>query len=262
MAITFPATQDSFGSVVDNVDTISASHVNDMRRGVEELEENDLSSGWLQSGETWTFATASTFTISGDKSARYAVGHKLRLKQGGSYKYYTVLTAVYVNPTTTVTVVVNTDYTLANAGITDNWFSSQDQPYGWPSWFNYTPTGGPTTNATLTGRFKVSGRHVTARIHIAFTGTPAAWSGMPSLPITAAVGLTTYDDGDADLAQAGYGGYFDNGTATVLGTTFPGVASSATTVNLTTAAGANWSLTVPITWTTSDAFSVTVEYEI
>lgn len=39
------------------------------------------SGGWIPTNETWAYASASTFTISGDKREKYSAGMKLRYKQ-------------------------------------------------------------------------------------------------------------------------------------------------------------------------------------
>lgn len=96
---------------------------------------DSLNDGWVNPDETWTYASATTFTVSGDVTSKYRRGVRLRLKQGGSYKYFVVVTSIYGAPNTTVTV---TDaqggavYTIANSAITDNWFSLAVMPGGWP----------------------------------------------------------------------------------------------------------------------------------
>jgi hypothetical protein len=90
------------------------------------------SSGWVWAGETWTYASASTFTVSGDVTAKYGVGDKLQLKQGGSYLYFWVTAVSYSAPNTTITVAGASTETLANATITDNYYSKANTPQGWP----------------------------------------------------------------------------------------------------------------------------------
>lgn len=90
-----------------------------------------LDSGWVRSRETWTYVTAATFIISGDKTAKYQMGMKLRLKQGGGYKYFFVVSAVYGAPNTTITVyALNGSDVIANAAITDGEFTSVVAPFG------------------------------------------------------------------------------------------------------------------------------------
>src|SRR5574337_227963 len=86
--------------------------------------------GWWSAAQTWTYASATTFTVSGDVTAKYTIGTKLRLKQGGAYKYFYVIGATYSAPNTTVTVTGGSDYSLANAAITDGYLSYAETPQG------------------------------------------------------------------------------------------------------------------------------------
>lgn len=107
-------------------------------------------SEWQEISETWTYASASTITVPTDATTRYSKGMKIRFKQGGSYKYG----VVRVVAATLLTIVVNTDYTVANSAITDIAISYADRPVGFPTSFNFTcnltasttnPTGITTT---------------------------------------------------------------------------------------------------------------------
>ncbi len=94
--------------------------------------------GWISAWETWTYASATTFTIVWDLTTKYQRGDRIKLTQT-TVKYFTVLKVAY-GASTTVTVTGGTDYTLANAVITDNFYSKELSPQGYPDWFNYTPT--------------------------------------------------------------------------------------------------------------------------
>ena len=94
--------------------------------------------GWTSPGETWTYASATTFTIAdngdiADMTDRYQAGDFIRLKQGAAYLYFMISAVAYAEPTTTVTV--NKDITgggsdIANATITDNYYSKAYSPQG------------------------------------------------------------------------------------------------------------------------------------
>jgi hypothetical protein len=132
--------------------------------------------GWIDdTAETWTYASASTFTVSGDQTAKYTVGTKLKFTQT-TVKYAVVLSSSYGAPNTTVTILVNTSYTIANAAISANNHSYVTNPQGWPGWFalaaptfNVSGAGGidngsggqPTISET---RINIDGR--TVRIHL------------------------------------------------------------------------------------------------
>lgn len=89
-------------------------------------------SGWIVASGAWTYASASTITVPSGAASLYQKGDRIRWKQGAGYKYG-VLTAV---ADTLLTILVNTDYTVANAAITDNYYSHELNPMGYPQWFN------------------------------------------------------------------------------------------------------------------------------
>jgi hypothetical protein len=92
--------------------------------------------GWIPAGETWTYASADdptfTFTISGDLTAKYRVGMRIKLTQT-SAKYFIITKVAYGSPNTTITVYGGTDYDLANATITDPYYSAERFPAGFPA---------------------------------------------------------------------------------------------------------------------------------
>jgi hypothetical protein len=96
-----------------------------------------IGDGWIPSGETWAYASADdptyTFTITGDKTAKYSVGMKIKLTNGGTVKYFIISsTPVYSNPNTTITMYGGTDYDLANSAITNPYYSVVKSPTGFP----------------------------------------------------------------------------------------------------------------------------------
>lgn len=92
-------------------------------------------SGWTPSGETWTYASADdptfTFTISGDKTGKYSAGMRIKLTQT-TVKYFIITKVAYGDPNTTITIYGGTDYDLANAAITDPYYSIVKAPIGFP----------------------------------------------------------------------------------------------------------------------------------
>ncbi len=102
--------------------------------------------GWTSSADTWTYASASSFTISGDKTATYEKGQKIKLTQT-TVKYFYITAVSYGAPNTTITVAAGTDYSLANAAITSPFYSNADQPFGFPTVFN-----------TSVGTFEIHGK--------------------------------------------------------------------------------------------------------
>lgn len=110
--------------------------------------------GWITVSDTWTYASASTFTIAGvDRTGIYTAGTKLKFTQT-SVKYAVVVSSSF-STDTTVTIAVNTDYTIANAAITAPYYSYQQSPVGFPNFFTYTPTHTGFSSAP-TGTFRYS----------------------------------------------------------------------------------------------------------
>jgi hypothetical protein len=96
--------------------------------------------GWVSSGETWTYAAADatvktwTFTISGDLTAKYSKGMKIKLTQStGGVKYFLISkTPTYGSPNTTITIYGGTDYVLENETISSPFYSMMKSPPGFP----------------------------------------------------------------------------------------------------------------------------------
>ncbi len=143
--------------------------------------------GWTDdTARTWTYVSASTFTVTGDQTAVFQKGTRLKFTQT-TVKYAVVVSAAF-STVTTVTILVNTDYTLANAAITANFYSYQESPQGYPDWFSWTPTfTGFSADPTPAG-CKVGIRGQTAFVHfgISATGTSNATTFTISMPVTTA----------------------------------------------------------------------------
>jgi len=94
------------------------------------------SDGWILSSDTWTFASATSFTISGvDRTSIYATGTKLKFTNNGSVKYAYIKSSSF-STDTTVNLVDNVDYSLVNASVTSPFYSYEDSPQGFPGFFN------------------------------------------------------------------------------------------------------------------------------
>lgn len=150
--------------------------------------------GWIVAGETWIYVSATTFTISGDKTAKYKVGDRIKLTQT-SVKYFYIIGVSYSSPNTTITITGGDDYSLADATITDPFHSKVEYPKDFPHWFNWTPTityaGGstnPTSNTINEAKFKVNGTE--AKLYLKSTivrGSGDRISISYTFPITSAV---------------------------------------------------------------------------
>lgn len=190
--------------------------------------------GWVGANETWTYATAQTFTVSGDVTAKYTKGTRLKFTQT-TVKYAVVVGSSYGAPNTTVTILTNTDYTIANAAITSPYYSYMD-PQGYPDYFAIAAptfdtadidngTGGvqPTTTRHVG---KVTGKTFIAEYHGSGVkngaGRTFAITAISSYPTQAtgnttravlgigdctASSINTVDEGGRLMKTAGAGGY-------------------------------------------------------
>lgn len=99
------------------------------------LRKTLMVDGWIEAGETWTYAAADaptyTFTISGDKTTKYSAGMRLKLTDV-TVKYFIVTGVSYGAPNTTVTVYGGTDYALTGGAITLPYYSASKAPAGFP----------------------------------------------------------------------------------------------------------------------------------
>lgn len=149
-----------------------------------------IKGGWIAPGATWTYASASTFTISGDWTDRIGVGTKAWLTQTTS-KFFYVTACSHSAGTTTVTVNGGSDHSLANAAITAPYFSNDATPVGFPHWFNWTPssfTGFSSNPSSGIYRFTINGRLATVVVRMPNNGTSNSTAFSLVGPLTAASG--------------------------------------------------------------------------
>jgi hypothetical protein len=168
---------------------------------------DSLTNGWIPAEETWTYASSTTFTISGDKTGKYQKGDKIKLTQT-SVKYFYIIGVSYSSNNTTITVTGGSDYSLANATITNPCFSKIENPQGFPiSGFSYTPTISTTSNAgTFTEtKFRLVGSYCFIKGRITYANALSSGNLTLSLPIAMSdlVGLF----------PIGFAHYFNTGIA-------------------------------------------------
>ena len=114
--------------------------------------------GWTADTNTWTYSSADspTFVISvnADMTAIIGVGYRIKLTQT-TVKYF-IVTAVgtYTGGGTLITVYGGTDYTLANAAITNSKYSNVKAPFGFPlspsKWTVIITNAGSTSQSSPT----------------------------------------------------------------------------------------------------------------
>jgi len=195
--------------------------------------DNARDTGWTPDTHAWTYVSASSFKITGfDATAYLKKGTKIQFNQSG-VKYATLSADATFSSDTTVNIIVNTDYTIANAAITAPYYSYQDSPQGWPDWYNYAPT--PTgftavvpTNAVY--RYKTSGSStVTLFVEQGGNGTSNATTFTIPLPVTAAtitnalwIAATSFFNNSAQSANSGIVSIASAATVAQLFTTWAG----------------------------------------
>lgn len=186
--------------------------------------------GWQGITAPWSYASATTVTVPTDATLLYEVGDRVRFKQGAGYKYFYVIGVA----ATVLTLTGGTDYTVANAAITEVGVSKAPNPVGFPSGFNYAPTyTGFSVDPTYTSkRFSIIGRECTFGVAGVSVGTSNTTAYTVSLPVTAttAASYLTY-------SPLSYG--VDNGTSIGSGG-IVSIAASATTASLFSTNKAAW----------------------
>lgn len=141
--------------------------------------------GWNDaSASPWTYASASTFTVAGDQTAIYQKGTRLKFTQT-TIKYGVVVGSSFGGGTTTVTIGVNTDYVLANAAISANYYSYQASPQGYPGSFAFdcAPSGFSGTPTQTNSHFSIVGNICSIICNV--TGTSNATTLTLTAPVTA-----------------------------------------------------------------------------
>ena len=130
-----------------NADTLDGLDSTDFATitGTETLTNKTLTSplyqglidGWVSANETWTYASATTFTISGDLTSKYQKGDKIKFTQAtDGVKYMYIYQVIESGGTTTIYVTGGSDYNLDNEAITANYYSKIASPQGFPAYFN------------------------------------------------------------------------------------------------------------------------------
>lgn len=145
--------------------------------------------GWVSSGcETWTYSTASKVLIPADATNKYQKGDKVKLDQTTTKYFYVSATPTYSGSNTTLTLFAGSDYTVANAAITNNYFSKVSNPQGFPSVFNFTVTyaGFSANPSGGTNTFWLNGKTCFVNYYASSFGTSNATNLTMSLPITSA----------------------------------------------------------------------------
>lgn len=139
------------------------------------------SDGW-NTADAMTYASTTTVTIAGDVISKYPKGTKIKLTQTTT-KYFVVINATYSDPNTTLTLMGGSDFTVAEAAITDPFLSYESTPQGFPQWFAFTANAtGFSSKTQDAGRIRIEGTHVYIWLYI--LGTSNANTLTCTIPVT------------------------------------------------------------------------------
>lgn len=157
--------------------------------------------GWQYDQNTWTFVSSTTgaggglitFKVVGVNVTGYLKpGTKVRWDDGTNTPGYGVIATSTFSTDTTITLVMQSDYVMANATIKYPCYSYQDRPQGFPTWFNWNPTlsGWSSNPSNATYQWcPLGGTSVTINIRQTTSGTSNNATHTITLPV-AAITLT------------------------------------------------------------------------
>jgi len=155
------------------------------------VNASDLLSGWIPASGWKIYQTNWVNNVTGAQTL-YSVGDKIKFTEGGSTKYFYVVSA----PTPdSLKLVGDTTVGAAGTALTNIYYSHATSPVGFPQWFDYTPiltvSGGTApTYSEFVNRYCMVGKMVTVTGHWYNTSGGTAGAGtnpiITTLPITAA----------------------------------------------------------------------------
>lgn len=173
----------------------------------------DGSGDWYSATGTWSYISATSFSVPTADAAKMNAGTRIKLTQT-TVKYFTVASI----SGTTVTIDSSTSYTLTSATISAAYSSNASCPPGFPDWFSYTPTWVSQVtqpvlnNGTLTGKFSRVGKTIHFRLFWRAGSTTTFGSGNYywGLPVAASSFYTTAGTNQSFNG----GGYIEDNTVT------------------------------------------------
>ena len=202
--------------------------------------------GWINPGETWAYASATTITVPSGAAAKYSIGDKIKLTQTTVKYFYVVAVA-----DTVLTVNGGSAYTVANAAISANFYSKVATPVGFPHWFNFTPVWTNLTvgDGTNTGSFRIADGMVGFTLLFTLGSTSSVASNpFVTAPVTA----------NNSTQLIGINAYGDTGTENYVGYT----QISNQNLYAKTSAFSGVTATAPHTWASTDTLAMAGSYKI
>jgi hypothetical protein len=180
---------------------------------------DDVVAGWYGAGETWTYASADdptyTVTISGDKTAKYDPGQRVKLTQAtGGTKYFLITKEAYSSPDTTLTLYGGTDYNLNNESISSPFYSIAKAPAGFPlNPAKWTVQASDITNRsqsspTASTWYNLAGVNIDVPIgawYVSYKGAAGGSRANGSLPVYTTLSTANNSESDAEFTLKGFG---------------------------------------------------------
>lgn len=116
-----------------------------MMQGIYGEDLMSIQTGWVEIQETLTYDSPTTITVASGAPTRYQKGDKLKLTQTTVKYFYIVGVA-----DTVLTITGGSNYTLEDEAITSPQLSRIENPFGFPGWFNWTPSYTASGSMTFT----------------------------------------------------------------------------------------------------------------
>lgn len=148
--------------------------------------------GWQLSSDTWIYASANSFTITGvDRTLAFTKGTRVKMTISAAIVYGVVASSSF-SSNTTVNLIPNDTYVVSNATISNPFYSYVVNPQGFPYAFAFTNTityGGFSANPVMTTYWSVVGNVLTMQFFATGNGTSNANTTTFSLPVASAFGV-------------------------------------------------------------------------
>ena len=248
-------------TVANGASSIVDANITDTRTQSALHVPNDT--GWRRFPDTVTRTGDHTFTVAGDYTNIFRNGTLIRYIESGTTKEYgTVISSAYTS-VTTVTLLTNTDYTMAG-NPTDLWYSNEKNAVGHPGSFAFTPTAYDANlavgNGTVVGRVRIDGGIASGEIKFTLGSSSTVGTGASfAAPVTADttfdglhIGLCRFQDDDTSIGYAG--------PLVIVGS--DRLRPTSNLANATYTKQDYIRAAVPMTWATSDYMLIQFRYEI
>lgn len=126
--------------------------------------------GWIADSNTWTRTGNHTFTLSGNATAYLTKGTFVKYTDSTpSTDYGVIYSSVYASGITTVTLITNTNYSMAAGAISNRYYSYMANPAGWPGTFDYIPSTSYPNVTINSAQYFTIGNSLALKVDISLT---------------------------------------------------------------------------------------------